>query len=110
MNSRDQCNVLNEQKDLGLDLQRKIRQSGGSLFTPFQQAALYSAELQDVRARRAHEGRLSRSLRTSFTTTSPDQIPRLNKKQKIGETAKSILDARALYSDASLADLYVWMN
>ena len=37
--------VLIEQKSLGKDLRRGIRQSDGSMLTPFQQAKRYSAEL-----------------------------------------------------------------
>lgn len=37
--------VLIEQKSLGMDLRKAIRQSDGSLLTPFQQAKRYAAEL-----------------------------------------------------------------
>lgn len=37
--------VLIEQKGLGKDLNKPIRQSDGSLLTPFQQAKRYAAEL-----------------------------------------------------------------
>ena len=37
--------VLIEQKALGKDLRKPIRQSDGSMLTPFQQAKRYSAEL-----------------------------------------------------------------
>ncbi len=55
--------VLIEQKSLGKDLRQAIKQSDGSLLTPFQQA-------------------------------------------KIEQTAQAILDARKLYPDSSLAELY----
>ena len=38
-------NVLIEQKGLGKDLRKSIRQADGSLLTPFQQAKRYAAEL-----------------------------------------------------------------
>ena len=41
-----------------------------------------------------------------FTTTSTDLSPTDAKKSKIEQAAQAILDARALYPDASLADLY----
>lgn len=41
-----------------------------------------------------------------FTTTSPGLHLPKHKKAKIAQTAQGILDARALYPDSSLADLY----
>ncbi|MBR1551887.1 MAG: class I SAM-dependent DNA methyltransferase, partial [Muribaculaceae bacterium] len=41
----DATRVLIEQKSLGKDLRKGIRQSDGSMLTPFQQAKRYSAEL-----------------------------------------------------------------
>lgn len=42
----------------------------------------------------------------SSTTTSPGLLPTEAQKAKIEQTAQAILDARALYPDCSLADLY----
>ena len=73
--------VLIEQKSITKDLGAPIRQSDGSLLNPFQQAKRYSAEP------------------ASPVAASPAVA-------KIAETAQGILDARALYPDCSLADLY----
>jgi hypothetical protein len=54
-------------------------------------------------------GRLKSDYRYSNTmvyNTFPRPTPTADQKRKIEQTAKSILDARNLYPDSSLADLY----
>ena len=41
----DSTHVMIEQKSLGKDLQKKIKQSNGALLTPYEQAKRYSMEL-----------------------------------------------------------------
>lgn len=82
----DKTKVLIEQKGSNKDLNKAIRQSDGTYLTPFQQAKRYSAKV----------------VYNNFPCPEVTDV----QKDKISKTAQGILDARALYPDSSLADLY----
>lgn len=79
--------VIIEQKSLNVPLNKKIRNSGDIDLTPFEQADRYNSN-------------------TIVYNNFPWPETTDQQRQKIKQTAQAILDARSLYPDSSLADLY----
>jgi len=106
-----QTKVIIEQKSLGKDLRAPIRQSNGSLIIPGATLYHFGVLMSNVHMAwmRAVCGRLKSDYRYSndiVYNNFPWPTPTDRQREKIEQTAQAILDARALYPDSSLADLY----
>ena len=125
-----ETHVLIEQKSLGKALDQKIMNSGSVELTPYDQAKryndivnnrvflipnadLYMFGILNSNVHNAWMRKVAVRLKDDYSyskdlvyNTFP--LPELTEERKknIAQTAKSILDARALYPNSSLADLY----
>lgn len=88
--------VLIEQKSLGKDLRAGIRQSDN-------ESNVHMAWMRAVCGRLKSDYRYSKDV---VYNNFPWPNPTEEQKAKIEQTAQAILDARTLYPDSSLADLY----